>query len=143
MLKFSLSNSLFGDLSSSFELKQSKMINIKTNYKYILSLIYKNSIINNLIVDQILCNGDMNDSSFILLDAGDSTKQLSINNINVSNSESNGSFIKLIGKGSELSIQDSNFKNIISYGPVIENQSNMVILQYIYITINRFFFWKN
>ncbi|OUM63781.1 hypothetical protein PIROE2DRAFT_61093 [Piromyces sp. E2] len=102
------------------------MTNIKTNYKYLLLLNDKNSIINDLFVEHISCVGDIGDSSFIILDSGESMKKITMNNIIISNSESNGPFIELKGKGTELFIQNSVINNTVSYGPTIVNQSEMV-----------------
>ncbi|OUM63849.1 hypothetical protein PIROE2DRAFT_9518, partial [Piromyces sp. E2] len=73
-------------------------------------------------VENIECTNN-GDSSFLLFDSGENHNRININNINVKNSISNGSFIKIKGDSNVININNSSINNIKSYGPIIENIS--------------------
>ncbi|ORY85198.1 hypothetical protein LY90DRAFT_663470 [Neocallimastix californiae] len=122
---FKLRNGLFGD-DSIYHLSNVKLKNIVTNSKYLFHFLYSNTIINYLEAENISCIGDSDDSAFILFDSGELYRTLIINHLNLRNCTSNGPLIKFIGTTNELLIKKSNFINVSSYGPIIENFSNTV-----------------
>jgi len=115
-------NSLFNG-ESWYNFNNVKMKNIKANAKALLHFIYKDTYINNLEADNISCVGDSEDTSIILFDSNELGNSLTINNLNIKNSSSNGSFIKIIGNTSEVTIKNSNLNGLISYGSLIDNLS--------------------
>ena len=124
---YSSTNSLFNE-ESWYTFDNVKLENIKANAKALLHFIYKDTYINNFEVNNISCVGDSEDSSIILFDSSELGNSLSINNLNIKNSSSNGSFIKIIGNASEVTINNSNLNGLISYGSLINNLSTKVLL---------------
>lgn len=122
----SISNSLF-DEQSYYVMNDIVLKRITTNSKALLYFIYNNVSLNNIEAKDIKCVGDNDNSSFILFDGGDYEKEISINNLIISNNVSNGPFIKIVGQASKLIINDSNIDNIKSAGPIIEIKSKEVL----------------
>jgi len=81
----------------------------------------------------ITCSGDGGYSSLLLIDSGEYYKKVSINNFKIYNSSSNGPLIKIIGIDNEISIDNSEFQNIISYGSMIDYSSYKVLIYLILI----------
>ena len=81
----------------------------------------------NITIENISCNGDSGETSFILFDSGEEYKSLLIENLNAKSVQSNGSFIKIKGDTNEILIKNSNFSEIVSFGSIIENKSKKVI----------------
>ncbi|OUM59805.1 hypothetical protein PIROE2DRAFT_14573 [Piromyces sp. E2] len=120
-----ISNILLGE-ESKYILENIKLDSIKTNSKSLLYFIYNNIELKNIEADNITCLGDSGDTSFILYDSGEIEKRLSIKNLHVRNSVTNGPLIKLIGKQNEFYIEHSEINDIYSYGSIIENLSKKV-----------------
>jgi len=104
------------------------MKNTKANSKTLLHFIYKDTYINNIEAGNISCVGDSEDTSIILFDSSDLGNSLSINNLNIKNSLSNGSFIKITGNTSNVTIKNSNLNGLTSYGSLIDNLSIKVLI---------------
>jgi len=103
------------------------MKNIVTNSKALIKIIYNNIKINDFEVDNITCNGDSGDSSFIVFISNDSNKNsFQVNNFNIKNSYTNGQLIKINGGSNEIIMENLSISNIISYGSVIEISSKKV-----------------
>jgi len=103
------------------------MSNIKTNSKALLHFIYSDININGMEVENITCVGDRSDTSFILYDSGENDMKMSINNLKIKNSLSNGPFIKIKGDSNKIKFENFNLVNITSYGSIIDNISRKVI----------------
>jgi len=104
-----------------------KLKNVKINSKALFHFVYKDIYINNFEADNISCVDDNKDTSIFLFDSNELGNSLSINNLNIINSSSNGSFIKIIGNTSEVTIKNSNLNGLISYGSLIDNLSIKVL----------------
>jgi len=89
---------------------------------------YNNININKNYVENISCIGEESNASYILFDSGEEKNKLSINNSIIKNSNSNGSFIQIIGESSELILKNTTFDNIISFGSIIKSESKMVLI---------------
>ena len=87
---------------------------------------YNNIEIENLEANNVSCLGEGDDTSFILFDSGENENILSLRNMKINNCMSNGSFIKILGINNNILIENSNFINNYSYGPIIDNNSNKV-----------------
>ncbi|KAG4085267.1 hypothetical protein H8356DRAFT_1298496 [Neocallimastix lanati (nom. inval.)] len=111
------------DGESGYIIDNVKLRNINSNSKAIFKFIYHDIFINNIEIENIKCNGEGKDSSFIFFDSGEDHKKLTILNSNIKDSISNGPFIKAIGNSNDMIIRNTNINNITSYGSVIENIS--------------------
>jgi len=111
-------------------LKNIKFKKIYTNSKTVFYFLYNNVEIDNLEVEDLKCVGDIDNSSFILFDSGESEKLFNINNMNIKNSVSNGSFIKIRGYSNIINIKNSVIENVQSSGSIIENESKNVYRSY-------------
>ncbi|ORX87900.1 hypothetical protein BCR32DRAFT_274109 [Anaeromyces robustus] len=96
--------------------------NVTTNSKYLISSSY-NLTINNSKISDIICKGDQSDSSFIYFNSYDTTSSLNISNTIISNSYSNGPFIRVNGDINKINFENLKVSNISSYGQLIENNS--------------------
>jgi len=74
-------------------------------------------------VQNIKCTGDSGNSAFILFDSGELYKNLTIENLHVIDSISNGAFIKIIGNTNYITFNNFTFQSNKSYGPIISNES--------------------
>jgi len=117
-----ISHNLFNE-ESSYILNNVKFKNIKSNSKGVLFFQYNNVDLINITIENISCNGDSGETSFILFDSGEEYKSLLIENLNAKSVQSNGSFIKIKGDTNEILIKNSNFSEIVSFGSIIENKS--------------------
>jgi len=120
-----LSHSLFYE-ESIFTFNNIKLNNITTNSEALLHFINSNIEINHLEANNILCIGDGDATSFLLYNSYESDSQLFINDLNISNSKSNGPFIKILGESNNVIIENSNIENVESFGSIIKNASNKV-----------------
>ncbi|OUM56157.1 hypothetical protein PIROE2DRAFT_19370, partial [Piromyces sp. E2] len=129
---------LFSD-NSIYWINNVKINNITTNAKTLFHFNnqkpiyndwrYSNMVeINHLSVNKIKCTGDESDSSLILFDTMDIKQSLVMNDITVQNSSLNGPLIKIKGQASNFTLENSYFKNIVTYGPIIENKSKSKVI---------------
>ncbi|OUM65922.1 hypothetical protein PIROE2DRAFT_6993 [Piromyces sp. E2] len=120
-----ISNSKFRDLryQGKYDLNNIQLSNININSKAILHFIYSNININGMEVEKITCVGDRGDTSLILYDSGENNLKISINNLKVENSSSNGPFIKIKGNSNKVTFNNFNLVNVTSYGSIIDNTS--------------------
>jgi len=116
---------LFGE-EGKYAFDNIRLSNIRSNSKALLKFIYSDIYINNMEVENIRCIGDRNDTSFILYDTGENVMKISINNLVIKNSISNGPFIKIKGNTSKVNFENFNLVNITSYGSIIDNLSKKV-----------------
>jgi len=136
----SLSNSLFEE-ESEYSFTNVTFKNIITNSNALIKCNHNDISFTNVEVDNVICAGDSDDSSLILFNSEyTNNKILHLNNIKITNSKSNGSFIKIVGDTNIFVIENSIINNIISYGPIIENSSLMVIYFYLLVFIYFFYF---
>ena len=77
----------------------------------------------------MICNGDDGDSSLILFNSGEAEKKIELYNLNINNCSTNGPLIKITGSHNEVIIKDTIINNVNSYGLLIENNSEKVILK--------------
>ncbi|ORY28851.1 hypothetical protein LY90DRAFT_674031 [Neocallimastix californiae] len=130
--EFNITNSIFRNLKlrdklfgeeSKYNFENNRLENIQTNSEALLYFIYNDININKLEAINITCFGDIDNASFILYYSGTNRKRLSMENIEFKNIKSNGSFIKITGEFNEFSIKDSTIENIISFGSIIDIES--------------------
>jgi len=114
--------------------------NIKSSSKALFHFIYKNIYINNLEVINLSCIGDSSDSSLILFDSGTTNSSLSITNLKVKYSFSNGSLIKTIGNESTITIKNSTLSNLVTYGSTIDISSIKVFFFFFFNYFEYFLF---
>ncbi|ORX57898.1 hypothetical protein BCR36DRAFT_402256 [Piromyces finnis] len=115
----SLSMGLFGE-EGHYSFNNIELSNIKTNSKALLHFIYSDITIHTMKVENIVCVGDRSDTSFILLDSGENNMKISMKDIKIKNSSSNGPFIKIKGNSSKIHFENFNLVNVTSYGSVID-----------------------
>ncbi|ORX82804.1 hypothetical protein BCR32DRAFT_292364 [Anaeromyces robustus] len=144
---YNITNTIFKNINivhalmggeSKYILNNIKLDSIKTNSKAVLNFVYNDIYIDNMEANSISCVGDGGDTSFILFNSGENKKFLSINNSLITNSSSNGSFIKLLGDTNDFILKNTNVSSIFSYGPIIENTSKKSN-----ITISNINFYNN
>ncbi|ORX46457.1 hypothetical protein BCR36DRAFT_104005 [Piromyces finnis] len=92
-----------------------------TNAKALLHFMYKDIYLHHIEINNVKCLGE---SSLFLFESENNEITIDINNINVNNCITNGSFIKIHGQHNNIIINDSNLTNILSYGPIIDITSN-------------------
>ena len=114
-------------------IKNVKLRDIVTGYKYIFYSLYNDIIIDGIDAENIICNGDGGDSSLILFDSGEVKKKIELYNLNINNCSTNGPLIKIIGNHNEVIIKDTIINNVNSFGPLIENNSEKVISKILWI----------
>jgi len=100
--------------------------NIITNGYGLFKFENKNAQFNNVRLDNVKNVGDINDSSIIYFDSGDENKTLIFDNINITNCESNGNIIKILGNINRVEIKDSEISNNNSYGSIFNIESKNV-----------------
>ena len=100
--------------------------NIITNGYGLFKFENKNAQFNNVRLDNVKNVGDINDSSIIYFDSGDENKTLIFDNINITNCESNGNIIKILGNINTIEIKDSEISNNDSYGSIFNIESKNV-----------------
>ncbi|OUM63926.1 hypothetical protein PIROE2DRAFT_9457, partial [Piromyces sp. E2] len=113
---------LFGE-DSSYIFNNVKLNDINSNSKGLLSFNNKESIINNMEVNNIKLTGE--DSSFIYLDHSEYHRNLYINNIEFKDCLSNGALFEFHGSNNEIKLENSSFQSVKSYQPLIYNKSKM------------------
>jgi len=94
---------------------------------------------NNCLFENILCNGDSDDSSLLDFHSSDYGNIFTMNNVTISNCRSNGDFIKIGGNLSYVNLNNLKIDSVTSYGPVISNKSfnvSKLLLINFYINIH-------
>jgi len=106
--------------------------NIKSISKALFHFIYKRVNITNFEASNIACIGESGESSLILFDSGEMGKTLTIDHLNIKNSISNGSIIKIMGNENTVILKHSLLNNLITYGSIIDNTSQKVFINLIF-----------
>ncbi|OUM69251.1 hypothetical protein PIROE2DRAFT_2960, partial [Piromyces sp. E2] len=132
---FKMMGSLFYE-ETKINLHNIKLNNVSTNSKGVIYSTFNNVQIDGLYAQDIICYGESGDSSIILFDSNTEIKELKINNINISNSFTNGPAIKITGISNEIYINNLNISNVKSYGPIIDNISYKTISSFSNINLN-------
>ncbi|ORX57678.1 hypothetical protein BCR36DRAFT_459391 [Piromyces finnis] len=124
-----INHALFGE-ESIYKLNNIKLSKIKTNSKSLFHFIYNNIEISNIEAENISCLGESGNTSFILYDSGETKNYLSIKNLHICNSTTNGPLIKVIGDQSKVNIENSEIHDISSFGSIIEllNEKNEIMM---------------
>ncbi|ORX64425.1 hypothetical protein BCR32DRAFT_273116 [Anaeromyces robustus] len=132
---FEIYNSEFSDMTldnglfnkeSLYKFTNITVKNIDSNSKALFSFLNNNINFNNVIIENVKCFGDEENSSLLLFDSGENEKKIYINNLNINNCISNGSFIIIKGDSSIFTLKNSNINNVLSYGSIINNESKKI-----------------
>jgi len=110
--------------NSKYNFSNIQLNNISTNSKALFSFSNKETIINDIDVNDIKLIGE--DSSLIYMDDSDFHKNILINNLNIKDSISNGAFLKFCGSSNEIKLNNISFQSVRSHQPLIYNQSKKV-----------------
>ncbi|ORX84871.1 hypothetical protein BCR32DRAFT_291039 [Anaeromyces robustus] len=131
-LNLELVSSLFNK-DSTYKFINVNLKDINTNFE---ALFYFNGLetyINNMTIENVRCSGDGGDSSLFLLnyykyDSDFNYNTLvKINDLKIINSRSNGPIIKIDGYYNDITITNSTFQSITSYGAIIHNESKVTL----------------
>ncbi|OUM58115.1 hypothetical protein PIROE2DRAFT_16696 [Piromyces sp. E2] len=118
------SSTLFNE-ESSYYFDNVKFSDIITNSKSMINTIYNSLSFNNCTFINIICNGDVEDSSLIKFTSIDNTYNLlNFNNVIVEECKSNGDFIIIDGDKSLINIENFMIHNITSYGSLLNIMSS-------------------
>jgi len=109
-------------------LQRVKLRDISTNGRGVINSLYNDLIINGLDAKNVTCYGEEGDSSIILFDSNIVSKKAKLDNININDCTTNGPIIKILGTTNEIYINKLNVNNANSYGPLIDNLSDSVII---------------
>ncbi|OUM57168.1 hypothetical protein PIROE2DRAFT_17919, partial [Piromyces sp. E2] len=113
-------NSLIGS-HSTYTFNNVLLKNITTNGISLFRFLYKNIKFSNVTFTNIKNVGDINESSIIYFDSGETDNSLILDNITIDNCETNGKFIRILGNNTTNEIKNSTITNNISYGPIISS----------------------
>jgi len=105
----------------------------------VIRALYRTIMFNNCLFENILCNGDSDDSSLLDFHSSDYGNIFTMNNVTISNCRSNGDFIKIGGNLSYVNLNNLKIDSVTSYGPVISNKSfnvSKLLLINFYINIH-------
>jgi len=95
-----------------------------------LDVTYNSVSFDNCHFSNILCNGDIEDSSLIKFHSSENGNSFDMSNSEINNCKSNGDLIKFDGSKSSIKLSNVKIKNISSYGSIINNiSSNVSIIQ--------------
>ncbi|ORX79567.1 hypothetical protein BCR32DRAFT_269398 [Anaeromyces robustus] len=120
----SYKGSLF-DEDSNYTFKNVEFMNITVNSKAMVKAMYKSVSFENCKFNNILCNGDMDDSSLIKITSSEYGNEINMKDIYINNCKTNGNLIEIDGDQSIINFSNITISNISSYGSIISNKSIM------------------
>ena len=88
-----------------------------------LFFLYQDVYLGQLEISNVKCLGD---TILLLFDTGEQEKNISFKNFNINQCTSNKSLIKFIGNSNNITMENINIENNISYGAIIKNESDNV-----------------
>jgi len=103
---------------------------IKTNSKAMLYVYSSIISLKNCIFENILCIGDENESSILLIESNNYENNVKLDNIKISNCKTNSDIIKVIGINSLINFSNSNMTNNTLYGYILNDVSEEVCITY-------------
>jgi len=89
----------------------------------LLYVIYNTLTLNNCLFNNILCNGDREDSSLIVFESSTNGNNINISNTIINNCKSNGDLITFRGDLSNIQFSNISIIENSSYGSILNNKS--------------------
>jgi len=101
-----------------------------------IELMFNSLLIEHSSFENILCNGDRDDSSLISFQSSIDLNKIIIKDVSINYCRSNGDLIKISGGRTYIEIENVLINSITSYGSLINNFSMKVLyIYFIYYTI--------
>jgi len=122
---YSIYNILFNE-ESNYIFNNISLQHIFTNSNALFYFFYNNVFIHKMKVEDVKCIGNANDSTFIRFESNEKTNLLEIDDLNIKNVFSHGSFITFEGPSNQLILKNSNIYYSNFYGPFLKKKSEKV-----------------
>jgi len=113
-----LHSSLFSE-QSEYHFNNVTFKNIKTNSDAMIKNSYNYISFKNCVFEDILCNGDIDDSSLLKFNSNNIT--MDVDNVIIKDCITNSDLVKFLGNELILNIHNSSIQDISSYGSIMNN----------------------